>query len=276
MEIKELKFSIVVVCLNAGRKLAETVDSIRAQTYQNLEILIKDGGSTDHSLEALPEDERIKIVNMPDSGIYDAMNQGIAMVTGDFVFFLNCGDLFYDERVLSRVSGGIQEYAEKTGISCTEIIAYGDIYEQLRKERVSSNPNINGFACYRNIPCHQACFYAAALMRAKGFDTKFAVRADYEQFLWCYFEGNAVCLYLPLLVASYEGGGFSETKENARKAAAEHRQITALYMKKRHIFCYRLLLALTFSGLRTRLAHNKKTAHFYNKLKALLYGRKKP
>ena len=93
-------FSIVVVCLNPGEKLTETVNSILSQQYGNYEIIIKDGGSADGSLEKLPADSRIRLLTCKDSGIYDAMNQALPMITGQYVLFLNCGDLFYNDTVL--------------------------------------------------------------------------------------------------------------------------------------------------------------------------------
>lgn len=92
----QISFSIVVVCLNPGEKLLKTVQSVLNQKYGNYEIVVKDGGSTDGSLEQLPADSRIRVYTRPDSGIYDAMNQAMSYVTGQFVQFLNCGDLLHE------------------------------------------------------------------------------------------------------------------------------------------------------------------------------------
>ena len=93
------KFSIVTVCYNAGDKLHETIATALQQTYENFEIIIKDGLSKDDSLQRVPEDERIFVYSYKDQGIYDAMNQALKEITGDYVYFLNCGDSFYDENV---------------------------------------------------------------------------------------------------------------------------------------------------------------------------------
>ena len=100
----QISFSIVVVCLNPGEKLLKTVQSVLNQKYGNYEIVVKDGGSTDGSLEQLPADSRIRVYTRPDSGIYDAMNQAMSYVTGQFVQFLNCGDLLHDDMVLERLA----------------------------------------------------------------------------------------------------------------------------------------------------------------------------
>lgn len=263
-----MKFSIVVVCLNAGQALAETIDSIFMQSDTEYEIIVKDGMSSDGSIEKLPADERIRVIRKRDAGIYDAMNQAVCEVSGDYVYFLNCGDVFYDEHVLRRVRECIAAKEDGTGM-----IFYGDIYDRLSGTRVASNPKIDAFGCYRNVPCHQACFYAAEWMRKKQFDTSYRVRADYEHFLWCFFKGRAKTIYMPFLIADYEGGGFSETKENLRKSAKEHREIVAKYMSPRQIWKYRMIMAVTLSSFRTWLSRNEKTARFYQWLKRKLYHR---
>ena len=92
-----MKFSIIVVCLNPGPKLNQTLDSILSQTYPSFEIIVKDGGSRDGSIETMREDRRIHLYQESDHSIYEAMNQAVSHVTGDYILFLNCGDLFYDD-----------------------------------------------------------------------------------------------------------------------------------------------------------------------------------
>ena len=90
-----MKFSIITVCLNAGNDLSDTVDSILNQTYNDYELIIKDGMSTDGSIEKLPQNSHIKLIQCKDSGIYDAMNQGIMEAQGDYCIFINAGDTIY-------------------------------------------------------------------------------------------------------------------------------------------------------------------------------------
>ena len=85
-------FSIIVVCLNPGEKLLQTLQSIQKQEFRDYEIVLKDGGSTDGSLQKLyPGQSGLLVVTKPDRGIYDAMNQAVEEAKGRFVFFLNCG-----------------------------------------------------------------------------------------------------------------------------------------------------------------------------------------
>lgn len=266
-------FSILVVCLNAGDKLTRTVESILGQTHRDLEIIIKDGGSSDGSLQGLPEDARIRVVVQRDAGIYDAMNQAVRYAQGEYLFFLNCGDRFYTESVLEEVweqirqaDGAVQEGAPA--------IYYGNIREERTGALVQSNPSMDDFGCYRNVPCHQACFYHRELLILRGFDLSYRVRADYEHFLWAYYRAKARTVYLPVTVAWYEGGGFSETRENERLSQKEHRKITEEYLPRHKVRKYRLIMLLTLSGVRTRLARSPKTAQLYNRIKGLFYQEK--
>lgn len=296
-----MTFSIIVVCLNAGEKLRETIDSILDQTWQDYEIIIKDGGSTEavtrklldgyekacETVQGQAGEEsaaKLRVHSSKDSGIYDAMNQAVQYVKGDYVLFLNCGDSFYDAHVLEQVGDKIREQVQnrqtegrETDIETdaapgnTRSIFYGNIYERLTGTPVQSNPVIDDFACYRNVPCHQACFYEASLLREKPFDTAYVVRADYEQFLWCYYRARAGTVYMPVTVARYEGGGFSETKENERRSRREHREIVNKYMPAGKVRKYRLIMAVTLSPVRTWIARNPVTAGIYQKVKKALY-----
>ena len=292
-----MTFSIIVVCLNGGEKLRETIESILSQTEQDYEIIIKDGDSTDEITKACldsygqenpPDSEhnkahggQIRVYRSKDAGIYDAMNQAVQYVRGDYVLFLNCGDSFYDKEVLARVREQIARITAGNGQGEPQIsellsmryIFYGNIYERRTGALVQSNPVINDFACYRNVPCHQACFYAAELLRKRAFDTAYTVRADYEHFLWCYYEACAKTVYMPITVAFYEGGGFSETKENEKKSGREHKKIVGIYMPAAKVRKYRLIMLITLAPLRTWIARNPVTAGIYQTIKRKVYKR---
>jgi glycosyltransferase involved in cell wall biosynthesis len=270
-------FSVLVVCLNPGEKLQATLESIKKQSFQNYEVIIKDGFSSDGSLACV---NRVlpgaMIVQEKDTGIYDAMNQAAAKASGRYVYYLNCGDWFYSETVLEEMAGFIRESrAYREG---TPGIYYGNIFERQTGQQVPSNPKIDAFGCYRNVPCHQACFYSRELLMAHPFENGYKVRADYEQFLWCFFVGgkekNVIFSYKDMIVTDYEGGGFSETKENRKVSAAEHKEITQKYMTGAQRLKYKTALLLTLAPLRTCLAENEKTAGVYNRLKERLYTRK--
>ncbi|MGN1148052.1 MAG: glycosyltransferase [Lachnospiraceae bacterium] len=270
-------FSIIVVALNAGDKLLETLGSIEKQTCKDVEVIIKDGGSKDGSQQKLQEyladhpafASHIAIHETPDKSIYDGMNQAVSYASGEYLYFLNCGDSFYHEDVLTEVEKAIRGDRQKGE---SHKIYYGNIYDMLQETVVASNPHMDAFACYRNVPCHQACFYHASLFEKRGYKTEYKVRGDYEHFLWCFFEEKAEPAYVPVVIANYEGGGYSETKENLRRSKREHKEITALYMSGRQRFYYKSLLLLTLAPLRTWMSHNSAFSGLYNRIKQMVYG----
>ena len=279
-----LFFSIVVVSLNPGDKLFSTLQSILDQDYGNFEIIIKDGGSTDGSVQRLfgegterkiPADSRIRFFQEPDSGIYDGMNQAVQKIQGQYVLFLNCGDRFFNRSVLSDAASFIEKQESTEVVRGRSYIFYGDQFNQQQNSPVHSAPVMNDFTCYRNVPCHQVCFYDAQLFAQRGYDTDYRVRADYEHFLYCIYDKNARAVYMPVTVAFYEGGGFSETKENRKRSALEHKVITRYYQGWGKSTWYAFLMLVSLAPLRTWIAENPALAGVYNKVKSAVYGRRK-
>ena len=261
-----MKFSVIVVCLNPGEKLNQTLDSILKQTYQDYEIVVKDGGSKDGSIEGMLQDERIRLYAERDRSIYDAMNQAVAHARGEFILFMNCGDLFYSRDVLEKAAAIAEAQPNPDNL-----VLYGDTYGEKNKVCITAPPEITGFTCYRNIPCHQSCIYSARLCKEKPYREEYKIRADYDHFLWCYYVSGASMVNMKQIVASYEGGGYSESKENRKRDKEEHGMITRAYMKPGELLKYKLIMFATLAPLRSFLAENKAFSGAYHWLKEKLY-----
>ena len=266
-----MRFSVVVVCYNAGKKLTDTVASILDQTDADYEIVVKDGGSTDGSLEALKDlvseramEDRLRLICEKDAGIYDAMNAALKHVTGEYVIFMNCGDAFYDAEVLKKVSEAIDSVHEAQGKAAHEVF-YGNRYLTPTKSVEYAAPKITPFTCYRNIPCHQCCFYGASCFDERGLEPKYRIRADYEHFLWLYFKKAAKFYHVNECIARYEGGGYSESEENLKRSAAEHKEITKKYMTAWQRFYCKAYMVVTLQPLRHFMANNPALSKVYNK-----------
>ena len=282
-----MKFSVITVSFQPGKKLKETLRSVARQTYGDYEVIVKDGGSTDGSTDFLKAREHfetedavlsekflnhVRFFEEKDKGIYDAMNRAVSEASGEFVLFLNCGDVLADERVLERVAAVI---SDTCATNCEKsYVFYGDTFSDKTKVTIASAPKITGFTCYRNIPCHQSCFYSTELCKKKPYDLQYKIRADYDHFLWCFYRGGAEFVHMDFPVSSYEGGGYSESKENMRRDKQEHKQITSAYMEKAELLKYKTFMALTLAPLRRRMAESKGLSGVYHCLKEKIYKQK--
>ena len=272
---------IIIVSLNPGERLKETLNSVFSQTADIFKVIIKDGGSSDEALDTLEREgyfeghDNVAIIRKPDKSIYEGMNQAVDYVIEDvkqdhadkYCMFLNCGDTFHDENVLKTVAPYLKVYDRPH-------IIYGDQYNLIQKSIVSSAPEINEFTLFRNVPCHQVCFYSLSLFTDRAYDVKYTVRADYEHFLYSWYERKAVCEHIKVIISDYEGGGYSETAENKKRSVAQHREITERYMGDRALK-YRLIMLLTLAPLRTRMAESPVMSRAYNSIKSVVYKRSK-
>lgn len=114
-----MKISIITVCFNAESIIEETIKSVISQTYNDIEYIIVDGKSTDSTMEIIKKyaDKIDKIISEPDKGIYDAMNKGISLATGNFINFMNAGDTFSSPDAVKNVVMQIEEDSD---------VVYGD------------------------------------------------------------------------------------------------------------------------------------------------------
>ena len=110
------KFSVITVCYNAAATIEDTLQSVITQTYHHIEYILIDGQSTDGTLDIIRryQSRMAKVVSEPDKGLYDAMNKGLRLATGDYVCFLNAGDCFHEDDTLQQMvhrlhEAGLQE-----------------------------------------------------------------------------------------------------------------------------------------------------------------------
>lgn len=217
-----MKISVLVVSLNAGDGLLKTVRSILEQKDADFEIVVKDGGSTDGSLQQLPEDSRIRVIVEKDKGIYDAMNQAMPYAQGQYALFLNCGDLFYSDTVLKDITAALEKMPGE------DRIYYGDCYT-VNRDYILRYPDVfDDYFCFTKVLCHQATVYPTSLLQKRGFDTTYKMAADYEYYVRAYKNGCKLT-HIPVVIARYEGGGASETTKNRRLALDERYKALKTY-----------------------------------------------
>lgn len=202
--MQKSKISVITVSFNAEQCIERTIISVLGQNYANIEYLIIDGGSTDGTIGIVEKyKDRISlVVSEPDKGIYDAMNKGIKLASGEWVNFMNAGDLFNSASTLSDIfDAGCQH----NGCS----VIYGKTLLSLSYAKYIVEAEPLEILNYRMPFCHQSCFVKRDVLLNNLFDLNYQVVSDHNQFLRLYRAGVKF-LYVPIVVSQYfPEGGFS-------------------------------------------------------------------
>ncbi|MDC1278965.1 glycosyltransferase [Candidatus Pelagibacter ubique] len=169
-------FSIIVVSYNTKKKLIKTLNSIKKQTYNNYEIVIIDGLSTDGTINFVKKNrnKKIKFFTEKDNGIYDAMNKGIKKANGQWTLFLNSGDIFVDQNILINVNAIIKKKSD---------IIFGNTI--IKNKDLTYNHYSEFISNYSlQIPfCHQSVFTRTKLLKQNLFNLKYKICADFNLFI---------------------------------------------------------------------------------------------
>lgn len=179
------KFSIITVTYNAGKVLERTIQSVVSQTYDNVEYLIIDGGSKDHTL-TIAESYKAHIhylISEPDKGLYDAMNKGILQATGDYVCFLNAGDKLHTTDTLQMIVDSLKDPETLPDVIYGETAIVDEQGQFLRMRRLSAPPTLDWKSFQKGmLVCHQAFFAQTALAKKELYNLTYRFSADFD---WC-------------------------------------------------------------------------------------------
>jgi len=197
-------FSIIAPTYNSGLKLRSTIDSVLSQSFSDFECILIDGASTDSTIDIIrsyDKDFRIRFISEPDSGIYDAMNKGIELARGRFLYFLGAGDI-----LRPNILAEIERVVPSSGMT----FVYGNVFWR-SKSVVYDGPFTSGKLRKRNI-CQQAIFYEEKIFRALGkFETEYICSSDWAFNMKCFGDRTIKKIHVEKLIADYEGGGVSDS-----------------------------------------------------------------
>ncbi len=177
------KFSIITVTYNAGKALEDTIQSVITQTYKNVEYIIVDGKSTDGTMDIVNRyREHIHtIVSEPDKGLYDAMNKGIDLATGDYLCFLNAGDELHEDDTLQLIVHSLSGEKELPDVIYGETAIVDEEGHFLRMRRLSTPEHLTWKSFQHGmLVCHQAFMPRRDL--AVKYNLKYRFSADFD---WC-------------------------------------------------------------------------------------------
>lgn len=196
------KFSIIIPTYNSEATLNAALQSINNQTYRNFEVLIIDGKSSDRTLDIAASFNNkinsLRVISETDKGIYDAMNKGINLAKGEFLYFLGSDDSFYNNNVLEQISI----------LSKNLDVIYGNVYS------TRFNGKYDGVYSYKKIAeqniCHQAIFLNKRVFKIIGnFNLIYKSHADWEHNIKWFYSNKLKNAYVNLIIANYADGGFS-------------------------------------------------------------------
>jgi glycosyltransferase involved in cell wall biosynthesis len=201
--------SIITPTFNSGEKIATTVASVLSQRKDLYEYLVIDGGSTDDTLAHLrAQGPALRYLSEPDEGIYDAMNKGIRLTSGKFLYFLGAGDRLLPG-VLEAVAAEMRKLPGQ-GQTARPTLLYGNVSSSYYSRPYDGR--FHRFKLLRRNICHQAIFYQRSVFERLGFyNTKYRLLADWEFNIRCFNDRGIRKRYVALRVADYEGGGESIT-----------------------------------------------------------------
>ena len=197
-----MRLSIITVNRNDREGLALTIESVRKQTAAPFEFIVIDGASTDGSRELLESTGApvTSWLSEPDSGIYNAMNKGVARASGDYCLFLNSRDMLSSPDVLSQIAS----LADDAGIICGNVLIQTD---PVRRKTAPEFVTLDYL--FNNSICHQAALIRTDLLQKHPYDEQLKIVADRKYFLQTLIFENVTYKAIDLDITNYDVNGFS-------------------------------------------------------------------
>jgi glycosyltransferase len=233
-----MKISIITITYNSAKTLPRALESVRSQTYGDIEHIIVDGASTDGTVEIIknyskgpsdkvPSTKEVRWVSEPDGGIYDALNKGIRMATGDVIGFLHSDDVLYSPDSIGQIAAAFE-------FSKADVV-YGDL-QYCNGDKVTRRWRSNAFKPsslkFGWMPPHPTLYVRREVYEQVGeYDSWFRISADYDMILRIFTAGYKTH-YIPQVLVSMETGGASNRDAKARLSKTQEDYFV---LKKNHV-----------------------------------------
>lgn len=219
-----MKISIVTICYNNESDIRPTIESVVNQTYPNIEYIIVDGASKDNSLNIINEyKEKIsKIISEPDKNLYDAINKGIKLSTGDVVGVIHAGDRLYNNSVIEKIAQYFAENDIDVSYGHSKIVDKND-----KPKRINISPEYkHSLARWGWMPSHQSIYIRRDLFDKYGYyRIDLGGAGDYEWFVRYFYANKLKIKLLDEFIIRFSLGGMS-TRSYANKLKVSHKEIT--------------------------------------------------
>ena len=200
--------SVITINYNNAKGLKQTINSVVSQTVNDVEFVVIDGGSTDNSIEYVKNEKRItNWISEADKGIYDAQNKGIQRATGEYLLFLNSGDVLVNDSVLEKISKYL--IGNKSFYYGNLILKKNDVQEKHIAPRLIDMDFILNSTFW-----HPCVFIKSSLFKKFGlYNTQFKIAGDYEFFVRCLLKPNVTTEYMNEFITLFDGNGISNNSE---------------------------------------------------------------
>jgi len=217
-----LKISIVTIVYNGVDKLQRTINSVAKIKLAEIEFIVIDGNSNDGTLDLIKKN-KIHIdryISEPDDGIYDAMNKGIDLSSGEYIIFMNAGDVFYEKFNSTLFLAFMLNNQEKS-------IFYSDSIQKVGDKKYLNKINDN-IQCWwnENLPSHQCCFVSRKVLEKNKFKLSLSVSADSEQLIQIFENYESIKYQEP--IAIFELGGVSNSWSSLKQLWCHLDEMTAV------------------------------------------------
>ena len=203
------KFSIILPTYNGESTLEKALESILEQTFTDYEILVIDGLSNDGTVEIVKafqeKTEKLFFFSEADQGIYDAMNKGITLSKGVWLYFMGCDDVLFDFTVLEKINVYVEQFNLEVCYGNVDSLHHGRIYDGEFDNKKLISQNI----------CHQAIFFKYSIFKKIGnFDIQFPIWADWHHNIKWFYNDKIERRYFNIVIAKYAAGGYSSLNQD--------------------------------------------------------------
>lgn len=205
-----MKISVITATYNRASTIVRAISSIKSQTYSNIQTVIVDGASEDNTIRLLTKllSSDDIVVSEPDNGIYDALNKGLKLSSGDIIAFLHSDDLYFDDDVISKVMKFFED--DKIDLVYGNVVFFSEANTEKIVRFYESDPLSEKNLAWGKMPAHPAIFIRRKLYEKIGcFKTDYRIAGDYEFLCRLVKSGKITTVYYPRTLVSMQYGGVS-------------------------------------------------------------------
>lgn len=210
------RITIITATYNAEKTIEQTISSVLSQDYKNIEYIIVDGESRDKTLEIINKyknDERLTFISEPDRGLYDALNKGVKMATGNYIEVIGSDDALTDSHIISTVVNEL-----KKDVDVFSGMEYGVDEKTCRQHIICDNHVARNKSTYNGgMIGHAGMLVKKELLEKYPFDISYKIAADYKFFLQCYFDYKVRIQFSDTIIAFFSLSGMSSNTKACRR-----------------------------------------------------------